>query len=63
VTTPAPGLLRLILEFAFFAFAAWALFDLDSTALGWILAAAMIIHYAASYDRVRWLVGSAGRPG
>jgi len=53
---PTPGWARLALEVAFFAFASWALFDLGSEILGWVLAVATIAHYAASYDRVAWLL-------
>lgn len=53
---PVPGTVRLALELAFFAFAAWALYDAGNTTLGLILAAIVVIHYAFSYDRIAWLL-------
>lgn len=53
---PVPGWLRLIVELAFFAFAAWALFDLGFVTLSLILAVLVLIHYALSYDRLLWLL-------
>lgn len=51
-----PGPIRLILELALFGAAAWVLFDLDFQKLGWIFSAAVLIHYATSYDRIVWLL-------
>jgi hypothetical protein len=53
---PVPGFVRLALELTVFAFAAWALYDADRPALGLILAAVVVIHYALSYDRIAWLL-------
>lgn len=53
---PVPGLVRLVLELALFAFAAWALYDAGQPTLALILAAIVIIHYALSYDRISWLL-------
>jgi len=53
---PVPGIVRLVLELAFFAFAAWALFDAGNTAASLILAVVVVIHYAVSYDRIAWLL-------
>jgi hypothetical protein len=53
---PIPGVLRLVLELAFFASAAWCLYDLGRGRLAAFLLAIVIIQYAASLDRVRWLV-------
>jgi len=51
-----PGILRLALESAIFAFATWALYDIGAIQLSWILGIAVIIHYVASYDRIVWLI-------
>jgi len=56
-----PGAMRLILELALFAFAAWALYAARSTLLATILAGITIVHYALSYDRVAWLIHQQGR--
>jgi hypothetical protein len=53
---PVPGIVRLVLELAFFAFAAWALYDAGKATLALILAAIVVIHYALSYDRIAWLL-------
>ena len=53
---PVPGIVRLLLELAFFAFTTWSLFAMDVTTLGWIYGIAVVVHYVVSYDRVAWLV-------
>lgn len=53
---PIPGIVRLLLELAFFGFAAWALYDAGNTVLSLILAVVVVLHYLVSYDRVAWLV-------
>jgi len=53
---PVPGLLRLLLELAFFAIGVWALIDLGYPLLGAILGILVILHYVISYDRVSWLL-------
>ena len=51
-----PGILRLALELAFFAFAVWTMYDLGYTRLGLILGITIVIHYIISYDRILWLM-------
>jgi hypothetical protein len=51
-----PGILRLIFELVLFAFATWALYDLKSIALAWILGVVTLVHYISSYDRILWIV-------
>ena len=51
-----PGIVRLALELALFAFAAWALYDAGHTVLCLILALVVVVHYAVSYDRIAWLL-------
>ena len=53
---PVPGIVRLMLELAFFGLATWSLFATGLTTLGWIYGIAVLIHYVISYDRVMWLV-------
>jgi hypothetical protein len=53
---PVPGILRLALELAIFAFAAWALYDAGNSLLALILGAVVVVHYALSYDRIGWLL-------
>jgi hypothetical protein len=53
---PTPGPVRLVLEFAFFGFAAWALWNIGSTALAGLMAVLVLIHYGLSYDRIAWLL-------
>jgi len=53
---PVPGLLRLAIELGFFSFAAWALYTIGALRLSGLLSVAVVVHYLASYDRVRWLM-------
>ena len=53
---PISGLLRLIIEFLFFALAVWVLYDLKQDKLSYILGGVVIIHYVISYDRISWLM-------
>ena len=51
-----PGILRLILELAFFAAAAWSIIAVGTATMGWVYAVAVIVHYIVSVDRVLWLI-------
>jgi hypothetical protein len=53
---PVPGLIRLLLELAFFAFGVLALIDSGYPLLGTIMGILVISHYVISYDRVWWLL-------
>lgn len=53
---PVPGVVRLALELANFAFAVWALYALDRPVLGLVLGVLVVAHYILSYDRVTWLM-------
>lgn len=53
---PVPGVVRLLLELAFFGAAAFGLYASDRVALSLIMAGAVIVHYALSYDRIGWLL-------
>jgi hypothetical protein len=53
---PVPGVVRLLLEWAIFAFAAWALYAAGSPVLAAGLAVIVVIHYVVSYDRIAWLI-------
>lgn len=53
---PVPGVLRLLLELANFAFGVWAFYAVQLPALGLILGALVVLHYILSYRRVTWLV-------
>src|ERR1700760_3474331 len=46
-----PGPLRLLLEWALFAWAVWALEDLGYDTGAWFLAGILVGHYLFSYDR------------
>lgn len=59
---PVPGVVRLALELALFGFATWALIDAGRVILGVIFGALVIVHYAASYNRIAWLLGWGGQP-
>ena len=49
-------MVRLVLEWANFAFAVWALAYLGHPVPGLILGIVVVVHYALSYDRIAWLV-------
>jgi hypothetical protein len=51
-----PGIVRLLLELAFFGFATWALARTDHARLAWIFGLIVALHYALSYDRIAWLL-------
>lgn len=51
-----PGFVRLLLELAFFTTGAWALYASGYTTWAIIIAVAVAIHYALSYDRIAWLL-------
>lgn len=53
---PVPGLVRLGLEIAYFAFSVWVLYDLGRPLLAAIFGALVVVHYVISYDRIQWLV-------
>jgi len=52
---PVPGLVRLLIELIFFAFATWTLFHFNLT-YGWVFGGITLVHYALSYDRIQWLL-------
>jgi hypothetical protein len=51
-----PGLVRLFIELGIFAFATWALSDLDYKRSFLIFGMLVLIHYALSFDRILWLL-------
>lgn len=53
---PIAGGLRLCLELGIFALACWAFAASGARLAAWILAAAVVVHYGLSYDRVIWLL-------
>ena len=53
---PVPGILRLALELGFFAFAAWAFTTTVGGSAALVFGGAVLVHYALSYDRLKWLV-------
>lgn len=57
---PVSGVVRLVLEIVFFAFAAWALFALGAEQAAWVFGGLSLFHYAISYDRILWLIKQKG---
>ncbi len=53
---PVSGIIRLAIEAAVFGSAVWALYDVGLPRLGLTLAIIVVLHYAASYDRLVWLL-------
>jgi len=54
-----PGPVRLLLEVALFGAAVAMLAGTGHTRAAWILGAVLVVHYAVSADRVRWLLRGA----
>jgi hypothetical protein len=55
-TRAVSGWVRLLIEALVFGGGAWGLFSSGATTLGWVYSTVVILHYAASYDRVVWLL-------
>ena len=53
---PVPGVVRLLLELAFFGLATWALSSIGARLPALIFGALVVIHYALSSDRLAWLL-------
>ncbi|HVO71025.1 MAG TPA: DUF2568 domain-containing protein [Aggregatilineaceae bacterium] len=53
---PVPGPVRLLLELVLFAAAVWLLAAADQPSLAAVLRVLVVLHYTASYDRIRWLL-------
>ena len=51
-----PGFLRLLLELIIFAIGVWCFFAAGQSTWGWVLGAAVLLHYILSYDRILWLL-------
>ena len=58
---PIAGWMRLLLELALFFFGIWCLYALERPVLSIILACLVILHYAVSTDRMRWLLTPKSR--
>jgi hypothetical protein len=56
---PVPGWLRLLLELLLFAFAVWCILDMKLLVWGWLMAAAVLLLYGLTSQRVRWLLRSS----
>jgi hypothetical protein len=46
-----PGIVRLLLEWVLFGWAAWAMYDLGNAKFALIMGIVVVLHYAVSYDR------------
>lgn len=52
------GIIRLVVEFAFFSIATLALYNLGYIRLSGIFGLIVAIHYLISYDRIIWLLNN-----
>jgi hypothetical protein len=59
---PVSGGLRLAIELAFFALAAFAMYASGMQTLALIFAAAIAVHYLVSIQRIKWLLAQKTRP-
>lgn len=53
---PTQGWVRLIIELGFFAFGTWILYDMEYFWMSLGFGSVVFIHYAISYDRIKWLL-------
>ena len=53
VATPGP--IRLFIELGIFAFATLTFYDLGYSVLSLVFGMLVLVHYALSYDRIKWL--------
>ncbi len=53
---PVPGWVRLLIELVYFSLSAWCLWDAGAQIWSLIFAGAVLLHYALSVDRIRWLL-------
>ena len=51
-----PGIVRLLLELAFFHPAPWAIVASGLQTAGYLFGIVVVIHYLLSYDRIAWLI-------
>jgi len=51
-----PGVVRLLIEAAFFTFGAWALMSLGYRTFGGVFIIVVIVHYLVSFNRILWLL-------
>lgn len=51
-----PGIVRLIIEWAVFGIAFWAMMSLEYVWLGIVFGIMVLGHYAFSMDRIKWLL-------
>jgi hypothetical protein len=51
-----PGWVRLTLELVFFGFAVWSLYTTGAGTLSLVLGVSVLVHYALSWERIRWLL-------
>ena len=50
------GVIRLVIELAFFDVATWSLYDIGFNKLSLGLGIIVVLHYIISYDRIIWLM-------
>jgi hypothetical protein len=53
---PVPGAVRLTIELAILGCAVWCLVDASAVTVGVVFGVVVLLHYAASYDRITWLL-------
>jgi hypothetical protein len=53
---PVSGIIRLLLELAFFGLSTWSILDNGNPFVGWLFGLVVLVHYLISYDRVLWLI-------
>ncbi len=50
------GWIRLVIEFAFFGYGAWVFYNVGFHKIAFLYALLVVVHYATSMDRLKWLL-------
>ena len=53
---PVPGIIRLVIEWLFFALASWVLYEIGHHKMSLIFGGLVVLHYILSQDRIKWLL-------
>lgn len=51
-----PGIVRLVIEIAFFACGAYAFFAIEKTTVAGVFVVLVVMHYLVSFNRIIWLL-------
>jgi len=55
---PTPGIIRLLLELAFFGLGTWAFLNMGYNLPAWVFGSITVLHYILSINRLKWLMNN-----